>query len=281
MSEISRWDEATRELRERQGRDWDRIAASVRDFHAAPLGGQETAHHVIHVNHVADLPAPCHNANNALAQEAADLGGDPIRVGRKIRAEDDRRADDDRRQPLAGEPPDLPGGARLGLRVGAERTGAAGRTVGHDRRDMDEPPHSSLQGAPGQLDRREDVDLLHVAGPDMGVIADAGEVKHRVPGREPRRVRGRIAEVAGGDPERRMTEAGERRGIAGERDDLASLIQQSPDQGTSQEPGGSRDERSHPPALSSPVPLPGRGGERSSTPSARRASRTVPSASRR
>ena len=36
MSEISRWDEATRVLRERQGRDWDRIAASVRDFHAAP-----------------------------------------------------------------------------------------------------------------------------------------------------------------------------------------------------------------------------------------------------
>lgn len=31
-----RWDEATRDLRERQRRDWDRIAASVRDFHAAP-----------------------------------------------------------------------------------------------------------------------------------------------------------------------------------------------------------------------------------------------------
>ena len=30
------WDEASRELRERQRRDWDRIAASVRDFHAAP-----------------------------------------------------------------------------------------------------------------------------------------------------------------------------------------------------------------------------------------------------
>ncbi|HYG63359.1 MAG TPA: class I SAM-dependent methyltransferase [Thermoanaerobaculia bacterium] len=32
----SSWDEATRDLRERQRRDWDRIAASVRDFHAAP-----------------------------------------------------------------------------------------------------------------------------------------------------------------------------------------------------------------------------------------------------
>jgi SAM-dependent methyltransferase len=36
MKDISRWDDATRELRERQGRDWDRIAASVRDFHGAP-----------------------------------------------------------------------------------------------------------------------------------------------------------------------------------------------------------------------------------------------------
>lgn len=33
---VLRWDEATRDLRERQRRDWDRIAASVRDFHAAP-----------------------------------------------------------------------------------------------------------------------------------------------------------------------------------------------------------------------------------------------------
>lgn len=33
---LSRWDEATRELRGRQLRDWDRIASSVRDFHAAP-----------------------------------------------------------------------------------------------------------------------------------------------------------------------------------------------------------------------------------------------------
>ncbi len=32
----SKWDEAGRDLRERQRRDWDRIAASVRDFHAAP-----------------------------------------------------------------------------------------------------------------------------------------------------------------------------------------------------------------------------------------------------
>lgn len=32
----SRWDEASRDLRERQRRDWDRIAASVRDFYAAP-----------------------------------------------------------------------------------------------------------------------------------------------------------------------------------------------------------------------------------------------------
>ncbi len=30
------WDEETRELRERQRRDWDRIAGSVRDFSAAP-----------------------------------------------------------------------------------------------------------------------------------------------------------------------------------------------------------------------------------------------------
>lgn len=36
MQDDSRWDAATRELRERQRRDWDRIAASVRDFHAAP-----------------------------------------------------------------------------------------------------------------------------------------------------------------------------------------------------------------------------------------------------
>ncbi len=36
MMEVSAWDDATRELRERQLRDWDRIAASVRDFHAAP-----------------------------------------------------------------------------------------------------------------------------------------------------------------------------------------------------------------------------------------------------
>ena len=34
--DVLRWDEATRDLRERQRRDWDRIAASVRDFHAAP-----------------------------------------------------------------------------------------------------------------------------------------------------------------------------------------------------------------------------------------------------
>src|SRR5215210_7069955 len=33
---VSRWDDATRDLREQQRRDWDRIAASVRDFHAAP-----------------------------------------------------------------------------------------------------------------------------------------------------------------------------------------------------------------------------------------------------
>lgn len=32
----SRWDEGTRELRERQRRDWDRIAGSVRDFSQAP-----------------------------------------------------------------------------------------------------------------------------------------------------------------------------------------------------------------------------------------------------
>src|ERR1043166_5979629 len=36
MMEGVRWDEASRELRERQRRDWDRIAASVHDFHAAP-----------------------------------------------------------------------------------------------------------------------------------------------------------------------------------------------------------------------------------------------------
>lgn len=34
--DVLRWDEANRDLRERQRRDWDRIAASVRDFHAAP-----------------------------------------------------------------------------------------------------------------------------------------------------------------------------------------------------------------------------------------------------
>src|SRR5215213_5618102 len=34
--EALRWDEATRDLREQQRRDWDRIAASVSDFHAAP-----------------------------------------------------------------------------------------------------------------------------------------------------------------------------------------------------------------------------------------------------
>src|SRR5262245_4578702 len=36
MTSPSSWDEASRSLRERQRRDWDRIAASVRDFHAAP-----------------------------------------------------------------------------------------------------------------------------------------------------------------------------------------------------------------------------------------------------
>ena len=34
--DLLRWDDATLELRRRQVRDWDRIAGSVRDFHAAP-----------------------------------------------------------------------------------------------------------------------------------------------------------------------------------------------------------------------------------------------------
>jgi hypothetical protein len=82
---------------------------------------------------------------------------------------------------------------------------------------MDEPSHPSLQGAPGQLRRRVDVDFLHVADSNAGMVADGREMEDRVPRGEQWRVRGRIADVSG------------------EQHDFAALVQKSPDQVTSQE----------------------------------------------
>lgn len=110
---------------------------------------------------------------------------------------------------------------------------------------MDEPAGPGFQASPGQLDRGADVDLLHVADPGAGMVADRGEVEDRVPGREQGNAGGGIAN--------------------GEGLDLAAFVAKSPDQVTSQEAGGARDQ----------------GSQRSSTPAALRTSRTVPAASRR
>jgi hypothetical protein len=177
---------------------------------SALLGRQQAVDHVVHENQVPDLPASRQPDPRTAVQQAADLGGDPVRVRRMIGTEDDRRADGDRRQAFAGKRADSTHRLRLGTRVesrsGVEAvllgTGSSvfRRTVDQGRRDVDEPRDSRLAGPPGESQGGLDVDRLHLVGRDAEVIAHAGQMKDCLHSGQPRSPGGRITEIARDDP---------------------------------------------------------------------------------